>query len=47
VVETEAGLLHIRTPPTVRYAEEQVVKVRHQGAPSPAYDPTTEKLVSR
>jgi ABC-type sugar transport system ATPase subunit len=46
VVETEAGLLHVRTPPTVRFAEEQVVSVRHQGAPPPAYDPTTEKVVS-
>jgi hypothetical protein len=23
-----------------------VVSVRHQGAPPPAYDPTTEKVVS-
>ena len=47
VVETEAGLLHVRMPPTVRFEEEQVVTVRHQGAPPPAYDPTTEKVVSR
>ena len=47
VVEAEAGLLHVRTPPTVRFAEEQVVTVRHQGAPPPAYDPTSEKVVSR
>jgi ABC-type sugar transport system ATPase subunit len=46
VVETEAGLLHVRTPPTVRFAEEQLVTVRHEGAPPPAYDPTTEKVVS-
>jgi multiple sugar transport system ATP-binding protein len=47
VVDTEAGLLHIRTPPTIRFAEEQIVAVRHQGAAPPAYDPQTEQVVSR
>jgi multiple sugar transport system ATP-binding protein len=47
VVECEAGLLHIRMPATVRFEEEQVVAVRHVGAAPPAYDPTTEKVVSR
>jgi multiple sugar transport system ATP-binding protein len=47
VVETEAGLLHIRMPATVRFEEEQVVVVRHTGAAPPAYDPTSEKVVSR
>jgi ABC-type sugar transport system ATPase subunit len=47
VVDTEAGLLHIRMPPTVRFEEEQIVAVRHQGAAPPAYDPQTEQVVSR
>ena len=47
VVDTEAGLLHIRMPPTIRFEEEQVVGVRHQGAAPPAYDPQTEQVVSR
>ena len=46
VVETEAGLLNVRMPPTARFAEEQVVSVRHVGAPPPAYDPQTEQVVS-
>jgi multiple sugar transport system ATP-binding protein len=46
VVETEAGLLNVRMPPTVRFDEEQVVSVRHEGAAPPAYDPRTEGLVS-
>jgi hypothetical protein len=33
-------------PPTARFAEEQAVSVRHVGAPPPAYDPQTEKVVS-
>jgi ABC-type sugar transport system ATPase subunit len=44
VVETEAGLLNVRMPPTARFAEEQVVSVRHEGAPPPVYDPQTERL---
>jgi ABC-type sugar transport system ATPase subunit len=47
VVETEAGLLHVRMPPTARFEEEQIVAVRHQGAAPPAYDPKTEQVVSR
>ena len=47
VVDTEAGLLHIRVPPTVRFEEEQIVAVRHQGAAPPAYDPQTEQVVSK
>ncbi len=47
VVDTEAGLLHVRMPPTARFEEEQIVAVRHQGAAPPAYDPDTEKVVSR
>jgi ABC-type sugar transport system ATPase subunit len=47
VVETEAGLLNVRMPPTVRFAEEQSVSVRHAGAAPPVYDPQTERLASR
>jgi ABC-type sugar transport system ATPase subunit len=47
VVECEAGLLHVRMPPTARFEEEQVVGVSHVGAPPPAYDPQTEQVVSR
>jgi ABC-type sugar transport system ATPase subunit len=47
VVDTEAGLLHVRMPATVRLDEEQVVAVRHVGAPSPTYDPQSGKVVSR
>jgi ABC-type sugar transport system ATPase subunit len=46
VVETDAGLLNVRMPPTARFAEEQVVFVRHIGAAPPAYDPQTEQVVS-
>jgi multiple sugar transport system ATP-binding protein len=44
VVETEAGLLNVRMPPTARFAEDQVVSVRHAGAAPPVYDPQTERL---
>jgi multiple sugar transport system ATP-binding protein len=47
VVETEAGLLNVRMPPTARFGEEQVVTVRHQGAAPPVYDPQTERLAAR
>jgi multiple sugar transport system ATP-binding protein len=47
VVDTEAGELHVRMPPTARFAEEQVVTVRHQGAAPPVYDPDSGKAVSR
>ncbi len=47
VVECEAGLLHVRMPATSRFGEEQVVALRSVGAPPPAYDPTSEKVVSR
>jgi ABC-type sugar transport system ATPase subunit len=47
VVDTEAGELHVRMPPTVRYDEEQVVSVRFEGAPPPVYDPESGKAVSR
>jgi multiple sugar transport system ATP-binding protein len=47
VVETEAGLLNVRMPPTARFGEEQVVSVRHEGAAPPVYDPHTERLVGR
>ena len=46
VVECEAGLFHVRMPATARFEEEQVVAVRHVGAAPPAYDPTSEKVVS-
>jgi ABC-type sugar transport system ATPase subunit len=46
VVETEAGLLNVRMPPTARFDEDQVVSVVHQGAAPPAYDPQTEQVVS-
>ena len=44
VVETEAGLLNVRMPPTARFAEDQAVSVRHEGAAPPVYDPQTERL---
>jgi multiple sugar transport system ATP-binding protein len=47
VVETEAGLLNVRMPPTARFGEEQVVSVRHEGAAPPVYDPRTDRLVGR
>ena len=47
VVETEAGLLNVRMPPTVRFAEEQVVAVRYQGAAPPVYDPETGQVIGR
>ena len=47
VVETEAGLLNVRMPPTARFGEEQVVTVRHEGAAPPVYDPQTERLAGR
>jgi multiple sugar transport system ATP-binding protein len=46
VVECQAGLFHVRMPATARFDEEQVVAVRHVGVAPPAYDPTTEKVVS-
>jgi hypothetical protein len=47
VVETDAGLLNVRMPPTARFDEEQAVFVTHVGAAPPAYDPQSEKVVSR
>jgi multiple sugar transport system ATP-binding protein len=47
VVETEAGLLNVRMPPTARFGEDQVVSVRHEGAAPPVYDPQTERLAGR
>jgi ABC-type sugar transport system ATPase subunit len=47
VVETEAGLLNVRMPPTARFRDEQVVAVRHEGAAPPVYDPQTERLAGR
>ena len=47
VVETEAGLLNVRMPPTARFAEDQAVSVRHEGAAPPVYDPQTERLAGR
>ena len=47
VVETEAGLLNVRMPPTARFAEEQVVRCAIKGAAPPVYDPQTERLAGR
>jgi multiple sugar transport system ATP-binding protein len=49
VVETEAAEepLHVRMAPTARFNEDQVVSVGHIGAAPPAYDPVTEKVVSK
>jgi multiple sugar transport system ATP-binding protein len=47
VVETEAGLLNVRMPPTARFDDEQAVSVRYQGAPPPVYDPESEQLIGR
>jgi multiple sugar transport system ATP-binding protein len=46
VVDTPCGELHVRLPPTAPYAEQQVVTVRHHGAPPPVYDPESGKVVS-
>jgi ABC-type sugar transport system ATPase subunit len=46
VVEAEAGLLNVRMPPTARFAEDQAVSVRHEGAAPPVYDPQTERLAA-
>jgi ABC-type sugar transport system ATPase subunit len=46
VVESEAGLLNVRMPPTARFGEDQTVTVRHQGTAPPVYDPTTERLAA-
>jgi hypothetical protein len=47
VVETEAGVLNVRMPPTVRLAEEQAVTVRYQGTAPPVYDPESEQVIDR
>ena len=47
VVETDAGLLNVRMPPTVRLDEEEVVAVRYQGTAPPVYDPETERVIDR
>jgi ABC-type sugar transport system ATPase subunit len=44
VVETEAGLLNVRMPPTVRLAEDEVVAVRYQGSAPPVYDPESGRV---
>jgi hypothetical protein len=46
VVDTEAGTLNVRMPPTVRLAEEDVVSVRYEGAAPPVYDPDTEQVAA-
>jgi ABC-type sugar transport system ATPase subunit len=47
VVETEAGLLNVRMPPTARFAEDEVVAVHYQGSAPPVYDPATEQVIGR
>jgi ABC-type sugar transport system ATPase subunit len=47
VVETEAGLLNVRMPPTVRLAEDQPVAVRYQGVAPPVYDPESGRVTGR
>jgi multiple sugar transport system ATP-binding protein len=47
VVDAECGQLHVRMPPTARFAELQAVVVTHRGAAPPVYDPETEKAVAR
>ena len=47
VVETEAGLLNVRMPPTVRLAEDQPVAVRYQGTAPPVYDPEYGRVTGR
>jgi ABC-type sugar transport system ATPase subunit len=46
VVDTEAGQLHVRMPPTTPFGEEQAVSLRHQGPPPPVYDPESGKAVA-
>jgi ABC-type sugar transport system ATPase subunit len=45
VVETEAGMLNVRMPPTARFAEDEVVAVRYAGDAPPVYDPQTEQVI--
>jgi ABC-type sugar transport system ATPase subunit len=47
VVETEAGLVNVRMPPTARFDDEQAVSVRYHGAPPPVYDPRSEQVIRR
>ena len=47
VVETEAGLLNVRMPPTVRFAEDAAGGLRYQGTAPPVYDPESGQVVGR
>ena len=38
--------VRVRMPPTVRFAEDATVGLRHSGATPPVYDPSTEGLVA-
>ncbi len=38
--------VRVRMPPTVRFAEDSTVGLRHSGATPPVYDPSTEGLVA-
>jgi multiple sugar transport system ATP-binding protein len=44
VVETEAGLLNVRMPPTLQLAEDEVVAVCYQGPAPPVYDPESGRV---
>jgi sn-glycerol 3-phosphate transport system ATP-binding protein/multiple sugar transport system ATP-binding protein len=46
VVETEAGDVRVRMPPTARYGADAPVGLRHAGAAPPVYDPDTEAVIA-
>jgi ABC-type sugar transport system ATPase subunit len=46
VVEAACGQLHVRMPPTARFAEEQPVAVRHDGLAPPVYDAESGKVMA-
>jgi multiple sugar transport system ATP-binding protein len=46
VVETAAGDVRVRMPPTARFGADDAVGLRHAGAPPPVYDPGTEAVIA-
>jgi sn-glycerol 3-phosphate transport system ATP-binding protein/multiple sugar transport system ATP-binding protein len=46
VVETGAGDVRVRMPPTARFGEDAPVGLRHTGPPPPVYDPDSEAVIA-
>jgi ABC-type sugar transport system ATPase subunit len=46
VVEAACGRLHVRMPPTARFAEEAPVSVRHDGLAPPVYDADSGQVIA-